>query len=71
MKHTQQLKEASGIQNVHSNHPCSGIGIKGRTGAPIGFLIARQGLSINICEMKFSISDFEITKVMQKNWKLN
>ena len=44
-------------------HPCGAIGLKrSEQGAQIDLLIDRQDLCINVCEMKFSISDFEITK---------
>lgn len=63
MKHTQQLKKALGIENVHSETSMWRYRPhKGEQGAQIDLLIDRQDLCINICEMKFSISDFEITK---------
>lgn len=63
MKHTQQLKKALGIENVHTEtsmwrHRSQ----KNEQGAQIDLLIDRQDLCINVCEMKFSISDFEVVK---------
>lgn len=63
MKHTPQLKKALGIENVYSetsiwHHKPK----KGEQGAQIDLLIDRQDQCINICEMKFSVNEFEITK---------
>lgn len=63
MKHTHQLKKALGIENVHSETSMWRYRPqKEEQGAQIDLLIDRQDLCINICEMKFSISDFEISK---------
>jgi hypothetical protein len=63
MKHTDQLKKALGIESVYTE-----ISMwrykpqKGEQGAQIDLLIDRRDACINICEMKFSVGDFEITK---------
>jgi AAA+ ATPase superfamily predicted ATPase len=67
MKHEHQLKKVLGIENVHTEtsvwryHPK-----KGEQGAQIDLLIDRQDMCINICEMKFSTTEFEITKAYSK-----
>lgn len=63
MKHTLQLKKALGIENVYTetsvwrNKPQ-----QGEQGAQIDLLIDRQDQCINLCEMKFSVNRFEMTK---------
>lgn len=67
MKHALQLKKALGIENVHTETSLWRYRPKkGEQGAQIDLLIDRQDRCINICEMKFSISDFEITKTYAK-----
>ena len=67
MKHTLQLKKALGIENVHTETSMWRYRPqKGAQGAQIDLLIDRQDLCINICEIKFSISEFEITKSYAK-----
>ncbi len=67
MKHILQIKKALGIQGVHTEtstwryHPK-----KGEQGAQIDLLIDRQDKCINICEMKFSTTAYEITKSYAK-----
>ena len=68
MKHIEQIKEALGIAGVYSEastwryKPQS----KNEQGVQIDLLIDRQDSCINICEMKFSINDFEISKGCSK-----
>lgn len=63
MKHSVQIKKALGIENVYSE-----ISVwhyktqKEEQGAQIDLLIDRQDQCINICEMKFSVNSFDITK---------
>ncbi|WP_343305140.1 ATP-binding protein [Chitinophaga niabensis] len=63
MKHTDQLKKALGISGVHTessmwrNKP-----LRGQQGIQIDLLIDRQDMCINLCEIKFSISEYEIPK---------
>ena len=63
MKHTPLIKKALGIENVHTE--TSAWRIKSENaeqGAQIDLLIDRQDNCINVCEMKFVVNDFEITK---------
>jgi hypothetical protein len=63
MKHTPQLKKALGIENVYSETSIWHYKPKiGEQGAQIDLLIDRQDQCINICEMKFAVDEFEITK---------
>ncbi len=63
MKHEVQIKRALGIESVHTetsawrHHPK-----ENEQGVQIDMLIDRQDRCINICEMKFSIGEFELTK---------
>jgi len=67
MKHTLQLKKALGIENVYTETSLWRYKpMKGEQGAQIDLLIDRQDRCINVCEMKFSISEFEITKAYAK-----
>lgn len=63
MKHTTQLKKALGIENVYSESSVWYHKPKnGEQGAQIDLLIDRKDQCINICEMKFTVNKFEITK---------
>jgi len=68
IKHEPQIKRALGIGNVHTTssmwryHPQPG-----QKGAQIDMLIDRQDNCINICEMKFSLAPYEITKAYAKD----
>lgn len=62
MKHAHQLKKALGIENVHTEISIWRYVKKGDKGTQIDLLIDRQDMCINICEMKFSIGPYEITK---------
>jgi len=63
MKHTAQIKKSLGIENVHTETSVWRYQPqKGEQGAQIDLLIDRQDLCINVCEMKFSVNDFEVTK---------
>jgi len=67
MKHSLQLKKALGIESVHSEtsiwrHSSN----NGEQGAQIDLLIDRRDMCINICEMKYSINAFEISKAYAK-----
>lgn len=57
MKHTYQIKKALGLTGIHSNS-YSWQNEK----AQIDLLIDRSDNCINLCEMKFSTSEFEIKK---------
>jgi len=63
MKHIRQLKQALGIESVYTEASMWRYrGNKEEQGAQIDLLIDRQDQCINVCEMKFSINPFEITK---------
>lgn len=64
MKHVNLIKKAIGIENVHTEisvwryYPKSNE----EKGVQIDLLLDRQDMSINVCEMKFSTSSFEVNK---------
>lgn len=63
MKHNPLIKKALGIENVYSETSVWRCNPQnGGQGAQIDLLIDRRDQCINVCEMKFSINDFEITK---------
>ena len=63
MKHEIQLKKTLGIEGVQTETSMWRYRAgKNEQGAQIDLLIDRKDQCINVCEMKFSISDFEITK---------
>jgi hypothetical protein len=68
MKHISQIKRAIGIENIYAEVSVWRHQPKDLTeqGAQIDLLIDRNDSCINICEMKFSINPFEITKVYSK-----
>lgn len=66
MKHTDELKKALGIQNVNTETSIWRYSKKGEQGAQIDLLIDRQDQCINVCEMKFSIAPYEITKAYKQ-----
>ncbi len=61
MKHIDPIKKALGISGVYSITSAWRYQNKEK-GAQIDLLIDRQDQCINICEMKFSINDFTITR---------
>ncbi|CAN5659785.1 hypothetical protein BH11BAC5_BH11BAC5_31530 [soil metagenome] len=63
IKHTPQIKKALGIEGVHTEISAWRYqSKKGEQGAQIDLLIDRHDNCINICEIKFSINPFIITK---------
>ena len=60
LKHEVSIKKALGIENV--NTTASMWRHKGEKGAQIDMLIDRADHCINVCEMKFSTSPYDITK---------
>lgn len=63
MKHIIQIKTTLGIAAVYTETSVWRYRPqKDEQGAQIDLIIDRQDQCINICEIKFSISDFEITK---------
>ncbi len=59
--HLEQLKKALGISGVET-HASSWRSKTNKQGAQIDLVIDRRDQVINLCEMKFSINKFEITK---------
>lgn len=63
LNHLAQIKNALGIAGVQSRACCSTIAsTENYKGAQIDLIIDRADQTINICEMKFSRSEYEITK---------
>ena len=65
MMHLKQVKQKLGISGVLT-HVSSWRSTDGSTGAQIDLLIERNDQVINLCEMKFSNSDFRIDKKYEK-----
>lgn len=69
LEHLPQIKQALGISGVvtqaHSWR-CAADPDAGINGSQVDLLIARQDRVINICEMKYSGSDFTVTKAFDK-----
>lgn len=67
LKHIAQLKNALGIASVYTeNYMWRYTPQMDEIGAQIDLLIDRQDMCINLCEMKFSNTEFEITKSYAK-----
>ena len=67
MLHLPQIKKALGILGVSTN--VSSWNVKGNAeedGAQIDMLIERQDQIINICEMKYSRTEFAVNKELEK-----
>lgn len=63
IKHAPQLKKALGIEGVHTEISTWRYNAKkGEQGVQIDLLIDRHFRSINICEIKFSVTQYQITK---------
>ena len=61
--HQQQVKRALGIDGVQAEiYPWHALGDASNSGAQIDMLIDRADRVINLCEMKFTQSDFTISK---------
>ena len=70
MKHVYRLKKALDIGSVYTETSVWRYkGEKGTTGTQIDLLIDRQDRCINVCEIKFSIDPFEITKSYAEDLK--
>ena len=59
--HLPQIKEAIGIDDVLT-YTCSWYGSDGDSKAQIDLLIDRRDQVINLCEIKFSLSEYNISK---------
>jgi hypothetical protein len=67
MKHTPWIKKALGIEKVHAETSVWRYNPQNEGhGAQIDLLIDWQDHCINVCEMKFSVNEFEITKSYAK-----
>lgn len=67
LKHTSQLKTSLGIAGVLSENYLWRVRSENdEPGAQIDLLIDRQDMCINLCEIKFSNTEFEITKSYAK-----
>lgn len=62
LNHLTQIKEALGISGVQTAIYCWRENTQEGKGAQIDMLIDRADLSINLCEMKYCIGEYEITK---------
>ena len=63
LNHIRQIKQALGISGIQSRACCwSSKGDDDQKGAQIDLIIDRADHTANICEMKFSRSEYEITK---------
>jgi uncharacterized protein len=63
LKHIPQIKKALGISGVYSEQSAwRWVGNEAEQGTQIDLLIDRQDNCINLCEMKFSLTEFTIDK---------
>ena len=63
LNHIMQIKQALGIAGIRSRACCwSSKQEDGQKGAQIDLIIDRADQTINICEMKFARTEYEITK---------
>ncbi|PWV47694.1 ATP-binding protein [Chitinophaga sp. S165] len=63
LKHDQQIKKAIGIADVYSEvSPWRYVAKEKEEGAQIDLLFDRRDNCVNLCEMKFSLSEFVIDK---------
>ena len=70
LQHIDQIKDKLGISAVLTNvcsWYCKKDAEKGLKGCQIDLLIVRADQVINLCEMKYSVSDFTITKSVDEN----
>ncbi len=61
LTHVNQIKKALGISGIASD-VCSWNSVKSEKGAQVDLVIDRSDKVINLCEMKYSASRYEITK---------
>ena len=63
IKHIQQIKQALGIGGIYSTESSFySKGNEGETGFQIDMLIDRSDNAINLCEMKFYATEYELSK---------
>ena len=61
LSHLKQIKKKLGISGVQTR-ACSWRSLKGTQGTQIDLLIDRKDETINVCEIKYTQEEFEITK---------
>lgn len=67
MKHIDQIKKALEIRGVHTETSVWRYRPqKAEQGAQIDLLIDRRDMCINVCEIKFSVNEYELTKSYAK-----
>lgn len=70
LKHIVQIKQALGISGVLSEESAWQYNAdKNSDGTQIDLLIGRQDHCINVCEIKYSLSEFAITKAYANTLK--
>ena len=72
LKHVEQIKKALGISGVLTeinSWSCRANKEEGITGAQIDLLIVRRDQVINLCEMKYSNSEYTLTEKTMTNLK--
>lgn len=62
LKHITQIKKKLGIQNIYTTESAWRFQTKTGKGAQIDLLLDRKDFVINLCEMKYSESEFTIEK---------
>lgn len=63
LKHSKQIKRAMGIEGVSSDNSAWSLrGTSNQKGMQIDLIISRSDRVINLCEMKFVNTEFEVTK---------
>lgn len=68
LQHIEQIKAKLGIQGIISTvYSWSIMGTKEKQGAKIDLLIDRSDGVINLCEIKYSMAEFQITSGMDNN----
>lgn len=67
LKHVEQIKAAMGVAGVSSdNAPWTMRGAEEQSGMQIDLIIDRSDRVVNLCEMKFVVGEFEVTKDYEK-----
>ena len=68
LNHVRQIKQALGISGIQSRVCCwLSKPEEGEKGAQIDLLIDRADNTVNLCEIKFSQAEYEITKTVADN----
>ncbi len=70
LQHLSQILKALGISGVSSDASawhCKADANKGLNGSQIDLVISRKDRVINLCEMKYSITEFAVTKSYDEN----